>query len=157
MNEKHGLSRSFVETIAGFTAGIVSTLSVHPLDIVKTRLQGTVPPPSTNLTRMLILTSLSVDRVSSSRIGSSLRVVRDIARNEGGIQAFYRGLTPNLVGNSVSWALYFFWYSNVKDILARSHKSGREGLGSADYFIASGAAGEIYDLLSALYFYEVSV
>jgi solute carrier family 25 folate transporter 32 len=36
----HGLSSSAVETLAGFTAGIVSTLSLHPLDLVKTRLQG---------------------------------------------------------------------------------------------------------------------
>lgn len=40
MNDKNALSPSLVETIAGFTAGVVSTLAVHPLDIVKTRLQG---------------------------------------------------------------------------------------------------------------------
>lgn len=36
----HGFSSSFVETLAGFTAGVMSTLSLHPLDMVKTRLQG---------------------------------------------------------------------------------------------------------------------
>lgn len=41
MNGQNGLSSSFVETVAGFTAGIVSTLCLHPLDLVKTRLQGT--------------------------------------------------------------------------------------------------------------------
>lgn len=40
----HGLPSSFVETVAGFTAGIVSTLCLHPLDLVKTRLQGVYIP-----------------------------------------------------------------------------------------------------------------
>lgn len=40
MTGQNGLSSSVVETIAGFTAGIASTLSLHPLDLVKTRLQG---------------------------------------------------------------------------------------------------------------------
>lgn len=40
MTGQDGLSASFVETVAGFTAGIVSTLCLHPLDLVKTRLQG---------------------------------------------------------------------------------------------------------------------
>lgn len=34
------LSHSVIETTAGFVAGLTSTLIVHPLDIVKTRLQG---------------------------------------------------------------------------------------------------------------------
>ncbi|OAL68854.1 mitochondrial folate carrier protein [Trichophyton violaceum] len=126
MNDKNGLSPSLVETIAGFTAGVCSTLVVHPLDIVKTRLQ--------------------VDRFSSSRIGSSLRIIRGISRNEGGIQAFYRGLTPNLVGNSVSWGLYFLWYGEIKELLSVSRGSG--GLTSLDYFVASGTSGVLTTILT---------
>ena len=36
-----GLSPAVVESIAGLTAGSVATLTVHPLDIVKTRMQST--------------------------------------------------------------------------------------------------------------------
>ncbi|KAK2732682.1 hypothetical protein FQN57_002578 [Myotisia sp. PD_48] len=139
MNHNNGLSPSLVETIAGFTAGVSSTLALHPLDVVKTRLQ--------------------VDRISSSRIGSSFRVIRGISRNEGGIPAFYRGLAPNLVGNSVSWALYFVCYGKIKELLV--HYNGVSGptindnqniapgnLSSLDYFIASGMAGILTAILT---------
>lgn len=29
-----------IETLAGFFAGVASTLAAHPLDVLKTRLQG---------------------------------------------------------------------------------------------------------------------
>lgn len=42
MNENHArLSPALVETCAGLSAGAISTLVVHPLDIIKTRLQST--------------------------------------------------------------------------------------------------------------------
>lgn len=37
---RHGLSPASIETIAGLSAGLFSTIIVHPLDIIKTRLQG---------------------------------------------------------------------------------------------------------------------
>jgi solute carrier family 25 folate transporter 32 len=47
--DRAGLSPGLVESIAGLSAGSVATLVVHPLDIVKTRMQSeqtTPPPPS---------------------------------------------------------------------------------------------------------------
>lgn len=137
------ISPSLVESAAGFSAGVVSTLAVHPFDIVKTRLQ--------------------IEQNERSRPGGSLRVMRRIA-HEGGegkmklggvMQSFYRGLAPNMIGNSVSWALYFLFYQNVKDLIraARSRtnpatKLGKQELRSSDYFVASGLAGVLTAVLT---------
>lgn len=40
-----GLSTGTVESVAGLSAGAVSTLVVHPLDLVKTRMQSTFGGP----------------------------------------------------------------------------------------------------------------
>jgi len=100
---------SVVESFAGFTAGIISTLAVHPFDVVKTRLQSQYSQRSRKyeVTNNLAL----VSPIARARWGDSLRVVKDIAKNEGSYGALYRGLMPNMIGNSVSWALYFLWYA----------------------------------------------
>ncbi|KAL1980578.1 hypothetical protein VTN96DRAFT_3946 [Rasamsonia emersonii] len=128
MTDKNVPSTSLVETVAGFTAGVISTLCLHPLDLIKTRLQ--------------------VDRVSPSRLGSSFRVIREIYRTEGGITAFYRGLTPNLVGNSTSWAVYFLFYGKIKDTIRNTRTFDKDGLGASEYFLASGAAGLLTAILT---------
>lgn len=53
--------------------------------------------------------------------------------------SLYRGLTPNLVGNSLSWASFFFFKSRFERAIAAWH--GREQPTPTDYFIASGLAG----------------
>lgn len=85
---------------------------------------------------------LIVDRISSSQLGGSVRTAQDIIRSkEGVVTALYRGLTPNIVGNSVSWALYFVCYDKLKHGLQILH--GRSSLLSYyDFFLASGAAGK---------------
>ncbi|KAJ5675883.1 hypothetical protein N7462_008780 [Penicillium macrosclerotiorum] len=128
MTDKNGLPSSFVETVAGFTAGVASTLCLHPLDLVKTRLQ--------------------VDRSTSSRFGSSLRIIREIAKHEGGFAAFYRGLPPNLIGNSTSWGMYFLCYSSLKDCFRLYRRQEGCMLTSSDYFIASGTAGAATSLIT---------
>lgn len=55
MTENHArLSPALVETIAGLSAGTISTLAVHPLDVIKTRLQSSsassLPPKYKMLT-----------------------------------------------------------------------------------------------------------
>ncbi|KAL8706348.1 MAG: hypothetical protein Q9201_000602 [Fulgogasparrea decipioides] len=122
MTEESQVLRSLIEAIAGLTAGIASTLIAHPLDVLKTRLQ--------------------VNRASSSQYGTSLRLTREIIEDEGFSRGFYRGLSPNLIGNSVSWALYFLWYGRIKASLKAYHAS--EGsLSYYDFFLASGAAGAL--------------
>ncbi|KAK3710589.1 mitochondrial FAD carrier protein flx1 [Vermiconidia calcicola] len=135
------LSPSIVESAAGFTAGVVSTLAVHPFDIVKTRLQ--------------------IEQNERSRPGGSWRVMRRIAAEGGGTRGsplfwnFYRGLVPNMIGNSVSWALYFMWYDNVKSVIragkartSPSTKLGKQELRPSDYFLASGLSGILTAVLT---------
>lgn len=43
-----GLSPALVETVAGLSAGSMATLIVHPLDIVKTRMQRASLPRSSS-------------------------------------------------------------------------------------------------------------
>ncbi|KAL3455625.1 mitochondrial carrier domain-containing protein [Aspergillus heterothallicus] len=128
MTGKDGSSSSVVETIAGFTAGIATTLCLHPLDLIKTRLQ--------------------VDRTEGSRVGGSVRVIRQIFHTEGGLAAFYRGLTPNIIGNSSSWALYFLLYGDIKGAIAHRKQESAKQLTSSDYFISSGAAGALTSILT---------
>ena len=36
--------------------------------------------------------------------------LKDVVRDEGGVKALYRGLWPNMLGNSLGWGLYFLFY-----------------------------------------------
>ncbi len=80
--------------------------------------------------------------VSPLAVGSSLRIIRGIAQDEGLIHGFYRGLTPNVVGNSVSWALYFVLYDQIKSSI-HAYEGPSTSLSYYDYFIASGTAGQL--------------
>ncbi|OCK76145.1 hypothetical protein K432DRAFT_307020 [Lepidopterella palustris CBS 459.81] len=116
----NNISPSVVETVAGFTAGVVSCLTVHPLDLLKNRLQ--------------------LNTKSMSKAGDSLRILRNVVRDEGGIRALYRGLWPNMLGNSLGWGLYFLWYRNMKDLMQARRGHG-EHLSSGEFFSASVIAG----------------
>lgn len=77
-------------------------------------------------------------------------MIREIFHHEGGVSAFYRGLTSNIIGNSISWGVYFFCYSNIKDAMQGSRGSTNQELTSTDYFVASGTAG-MNDLYGPLF------
>ncbi|KAH7074467.1 copper amine oxidase [Paraphoma chrysanthemicola] len=117
---KSTLSASVIESVAGFSAGVVSCLAAHPLDLLKNRLQ--------------------LNTQTRSRPGDSLRILRNVVKDEGGAKALYRGLWPNLLGNSLGWGLYFLFYGNLKELFQSRRKKG-EHLGSAEFFSASIVAG----------------
>jgi solute carrier family 25 folate transporter 32 len=106
------VNASVDQAIAGFTAGAVSTIILHPLDLLKTRFQ-----------------------IDEKRRNSIVRSVTAFARSEG-ITGLYRGLSPNFVGTSMSWGLYFLFYSKFKELHG-------ERLRPDQHLTASAAAGSI--------------
>lgn len=55
----------------------------------------------------------------------------------------YRGLTPNLLGNASSWALYFYFYDALKTMIQSSFHTNGSNLQASDYLAASATAGEL--------------
>jgi solute carrier family 25 (mitochondrial folate transporter), member 32 len=74
----------------------------------------------------------------------SLRILHTLLTAEGPspLRSLYRGLTPNLVGNSLGWSLYFLWYSQAQDAVRQlRHYPKNTQLSSLDYLAASLASG----------------
>ncbi|KAI5804061.1 mitochondrial folate carrier protein Flx1 [Peziza echinospora] len=126
----HAIPRAVVETIAGLSAGFLNTLAIHPLDLLKTRLQ--------------------INRKPGKPL-SSFAVLKAIARHETGglpgargfVNAFYRGLMPNLLGNTAGWGFYFLWYGEIKALATRYSNLPNKELTSTGYLLCAGAAGSL--------------
>ena len=73
---------------AGLGAGVVAVLCMHPLDLLKVKLQVATSSPQVGI---------------GKQIWHSLR---DIKVQEGW-KGLYRGVGPNIAGNASSWGLYF--------------------------------------------------
>ncbi|KAL6745604.1 mitochondrial substrate carrier [Haematococcus lacustris] len=88
--------QSWTHSVAGATAGSVAVLVLHPFDVIKTRLQVQDGHQSTHLTYQGVQ-----------------HAVRSMRQQEGW-RAFYRGLTPALLGSGISWSAYFTAYEALK-------------------------------------------
>ncbi|KAF2963572.1 hypothetical protein GQX73_g10004 [Xylaria multiplex] len=92
--------------LCGGIAGVVSWVSIYPLDLIKTRVQGQVHPTAT----------LPLG-VSIPKQKGAIQMAREIYIN-GGIRAFYPGLTEcskrAFIVNAIQWPIYkglMFWLS----------------------------------------------
>ncbi|KAL5615626.1 hypothetical protein BROUX41_005664 [Berkeleyomyces rouxiae] len=138
MPTQHPLSTASIESIAGLTAGSVATLVVHPLDIVKTRMQ--IYRSATVAGDQLSLTTLDV--------------LRSLVTHDTPLYAFYRGLTPNLVGNAAGWASFFFFKAKAEQLLISFRANGPQthknssNLAPHEYFLASAMAGATTTMLT---------
>ncbi|KAI9109685.1 hypothetical protein K1719_019315 [Acacia pycnantha] len=87
---------------AGAIAGFATVTATHPLDVVRTRFQvndGRFPfVPIYKNTAHAIFT---------------------IARSEG-LRGLYAGLLPAVLGSTISWGLYFYFYDKAKQRYARN-------------------------------------
>lgn len=98
------------EVIAGLATGSITTLVVHPLDLVKIRLQ-LLATNANNLGYSYVIGS-----ILKGGQGKSLQIVKEA----------YRGLGINWFGNATAWALYFGLYRVSKDLAYRLYTPGAE-------------------------------
>ncbi|RKP26768.1 mitochondrial carrier domain-containing protein [Syncephalis pseudoplumigaleata] len=115
------------QALAGFGAGFTSTTILHPLDMVKTRLQGKYAFDDAD------------KRHRKPMFGRTVSMLRAISHQDG-LRGLYRGLTPNLAGATASWALYFWWYDMFK---ARATKDEHGHMSPGQHLIASAQAGAL--------------
>lgn len=120
------LNSTLIEFISGLSAGGATTLVMHPLDLIKVRLQ--------------------VD-THTHKVGRTVpKLVKDILYHHGGnsnmrILELYRGIGPNLIGNTLSWGTYFTLYRRLVQTYA-------EPGNGAHYMYSAFAAGTITGLIS---------
>ena len=105
MNAKQRARGDWRQAVAGVSAGAIPTMTMYPLDVIKVRFQGHQG-------------QMGLPRVSTWQLG------RSIVAREGAL-ALYRGLTPSLIGASVSWGLYFFFYDKAKARRSLAQGSGQ--------------------------------
>ncbi|KAF8556313.1 mitochondrial carrier [Imleria badia] len=80
---------------AGLGAGVAAVLCMHPLDLLKVKLQVSTTKPEGGI---------------GKQIWHSLRGIY----TEQGWKGLYRGVGPNIAGNASSWGLYFLFYNMLK-------------------------------------------
>ncbi|CAK8562198.1 unnamed protein product [Lathyrus sativus] len=90
--------------IAGAAAGFATVAVMHPLDVVRTRFQ-------VNDGRVSHLPSYK----------NTAHAIFTITRSEG-LRGLYAGFLPGVLGSTISWGLYFFFYDRAKQRYARSRE-----------------------------------
>lgn len=88
------------QLISGLSAGFITTTCLHPLDLIKTRMQLT---PDYNLSKGSIAERLG--------IVETIREFKVLYNEKTGRfpLSLYRGFTANLAGSTASWGFYFMW------------------------------------------------
>ena len=89
------MTQQHKEAVSGAIAGFAATIALHPLDVIKTRLQVQ-------------------DTVRGDvKYTGTVHALKTILKSEGARGA-YAGLSPAMVGNTASWAMYFAFYDRAK-------------------------------------------
>ncbi|KAA8531928.1 hypothetical protein F0562_006355 [Nyssa sinensis] len=95
---------------AGAVAGCATVSFSHPLDVVRTRFQ------------------VNDGRVSNfPTYKNTPHALFTIARSEG-LRGLYAGFYPAVLGSTVSWGLYFFFYSKAKQRYSKNREELSPGL-----------------------------
>ncbi|KAL0071460.1 mitochondrial FAD carrier protein flx1 [Marasmius tenuissimus] len=80
---------------AGLGAGVIATLCMNPLDLLKVKFQVATTKPQGGIGKQIWI------------------ALRDI-HSQSGWKGLYRGVGPNIAGNASSWGFYFLFYNMLK-------------------------------------------
>ncbi len=94
------MSSSIGHAAAGSVGTAISTLATYPLDLVNTRLK--------------VQRQLQDDETRGPRYKSIADAFRTIYAREGGVTAFFAGLTTDLAKSAVDSFLFFLFYSYLR-------------------------------------------
>ncbi|RHZ72440.1 hypothetical protein Glove_242g148 [Diversispora epigaea] len=122
-------SSSLDNAIAGFSAGAISTIFLHPLDLVKTRFQ----------------IDDTVKGLNGKRLGATFNTLKTIFVKNKFI-GLYRGMSPSFVGSTLSWGIYFYWYDLIKRKKANGDRLTK--LTAIQHLTSSAEAGLITALIT---------
>lgn len=131
---------TLVHLTAGGVAGTSGAILTCPLEVIKTRLQSSVPVfrpvPCFQGSSSVMTMSIAMD--THVKPAGILACTRHIIQTEG-IKSLFRGLGPNLVGVAPARAIYFTIYANTKNLLNNSGILQRDC--SSVHMVAGLAAG----------------
>lgn len=105
--------------VAGVIGGVVTTLMLAPLDLIKVRFQ------------------VQDGALHAIRYRSVWGAARAIVAEEG-LRGLYRGVVPACWGAGASWGLYFFFYERCKRRLLANREGGSAGGGGRGGALAPG-------------------
>ncbi|XP_069050956.1 solute carrier family 25 member 32a isoform X2 [Lepisosteus oculatus] len=107
--------------VAGLSGGVVSTLVLHPLDLVKIRF------------------AVSDGLALRPKYNGIFHCMQSVWRLEG-LRGLYQGVTPNVWGAGASWGLYFFFYNAIKSYKQESNQSE---LTASQHLVSAAQAGAL--------------
>jgi solute carrier family 25 folate transporter 32 len=133
VESKKQWTSSFADSTAPLIAGLagisISTALLHPLDLIKVRLQANEDVP----------TSTWFGRQTRRR--GLMSMLSSFFCHEGPSPlSLYNGLSPGLVASAISWSGYFLFYEKFKSQLS---KRRQERVGPIQQFFASCAASTV--------------
>ncbi|CAH2285735.1 mitochondrial folate transporter carrier [Pelobates cultripes] len=106
---------------AGLSGGVISTLVLHPLDLVKLRF------------------AVSDGLALRPQYNGIFHCLSTVWKREG-LRGLYQGVTPNMWGAGASWGLYFLFYNTIKAY----KKEGRvENLSATEHLLSAAGAGAL--------------
>lgn len=111
----------FEHLIAGVSGGVVSTLILHPLDLLKIRF------------------AVDDGKVGSRPQYSGLRSAFSTIFRSEGVKGLYKGVTPNVAGAGTAWGFYFLFYNTIKTDMQKGNT--KQQLSAGSHMLAASEAG----------------